>query len=50
MIAMVSTRSGLSAENAYRLCGLVADFCMTPVVNVKKGVHAMLPRRYLEAR
>jgi acetamidase/formamidase len=47
LIAMVSARTGLSAENAYRLCSLAADMRVTQVVNVKKGVHAMLPRRYL---
>lgn len=50
MIAMVSTRAGISAENAYRLCSLAADLRVTQVVNVKKGVHVMLPRRYVDAR
>lgn len=48
MIAQIEARTGLSAINAYRLCSVAADLRVTQVVNVKKGVHAMLPRRYLE--
>lgn len=50
MIVMVSDRTGLSAEEAYRLCSFAADLRITQVVNVKKGVHVMLERRYLEPR
>jgi acetamidase/formamidase len=48
MIAMVSARTRISPEDAYRLCSLAADLRVTQVVNVKKGVHVMLPRRYVE--
>ena len=48
MIAQVEARTGLSAVDAYRLCSVAADLAVTQVVNVKKGVHAMLARRYLE--
>ena len=47
MIVMISERTGLSAEESYRLCSLAVDLRITQLVNVKKGVHAMLPRRYL---
>ena len=48
MIEMIVVRTALSREDAYRLCSLAADFRITQVVNVKKGVHAMLPMRYLD--
>jgi len=47
MIDMISSRTALSAEEAYRLCSFAVDLRITQLVNVKKGVHAMLPRRYL---
>jgi len=48
MIRLIVGTTGLTSEEAYRLCSLAADLRITQVVNVKKGVHAMLPRRYLE--
>ena len=48
LIAMIRARAGLSAEDAYSLCSLAADLRVTQLVNVRKGVHAMLPRRYVE--
>jgi acetamidase/formamidase len=48
LIAMIVARTALSREDAYRLCSLAADFRITQVVNVKKGVHAMLPLRYVD--
>jgi acetamidase/formamidase len=48
LIAMIVDRTGLTRDEAYRLCSLAADLRITQVVNVKKGVHAMLPRQYLE--
>lgn len=48
LIAMTSARTGISAEDAYRLCSLAADLRITQVVNIRKGVHALLARRYLE--
>jgi len=48
LIAMISEWTGLSREDAYRLCSVAADLRITQVVNVKKGVHAMLPREYLQ--
>lgn len=48
MIAMIVQRTGLSAEDAYRLCSLTADLRITQVVNIRKGIHAMLPRHLVE--
>jgi acetamidase/formamidase len=47
MIAMVTERIGISAEDAYRLCSIAADLRVTQVVNLKKGIHVMLPRGLL---
>ena len=43
MIRHVVAVSGLSAEDAYRLCSLTGDLRVTQVVNVRKGVHMMMP-------
>jgi acetamidase/formamidase len=43
MIAMIAARTGIAAEDAYRLCSIAADLHVTQVVNRKKGIHAMLP-------
>jgi len=43
LIVMISARTGISAEHAYRLCSVAADLHVTQVVNRKKGIHAMLP-------
>lgn len=50
MIAMICARTRLSAEEAYRLCSFAVDLRITQLVNVRKGVHAMLPRSYLGER
>ena len=47
MIAAICARTGLSREDAYTLCSLAADLRITQVVNVNKGVHVMLEKRYL---
>jgi acetamidase/formamidase len=44
MVALVAERAGLSPENAYRLCSLVADVRISQLVNQHKGVHVMTPR------
>jgi acetamidase/formamidase len=49
MIAAICSRTGLSREDAYTLCSLAADLRITQVVNVSKGVHVMLEKRYLAA-
>jgi acetamidase/formamidase len=48
MIALISEKSGLAAEAAYRLCSLAADLHVTQLVNHKKGIHVLLPRGILE--
>jgi acetamidase/formamidase len=50
MIAAICARTGLSREDAYTLCSLAADLRITQVVNVSKGVHVMLEKRYLQPR
>jgi acetamidase/formamidase len=50
MIALASERAGISREDAYTLCSLAADCCVTQVVNGAKGIHVMLEKRYLERR
>lgn len=49
MIAAICARTGLSREDAYTLCSLAADLRITQVVNVSKGVHVMLEKRYLQS-
>lgn len=44
MVALTAERAGLSPENAYRLCSLVADVRISQVVNQHKGVHVMMPK------
>jgi acetamidase/formamidase len=49
MIAAICARTGLSREDAYTLCSLAADLRITQAVNVNKGVHVMLEKRYLRS-
>lgn len=42
MIATVGARTRLSAEDAYMLCSLAADLRVTQLVNIEKGIHAMM--------
>jgi len=49
MIGLVSARAGISREDAYTLCSLVADLRVTQVVNGSKGIHVMLGKKYLLA-
>jgi acetamidase/formamidase len=46
MIALLGEMRGLSREDAYTLCSLVADLRITQLVNQNNGVHVMLERRY----
>jgi acetamidase/formamidase len=48
MIALISQKTGLSQDAAYRLCSLAADLRVTQLVNRKKGIHVMLPRALIE--
>jgi acetamidase/formamidase len=47
MIALASERAGITREQAYTLCSLAADVCVTQVVNGAKGIHVMLDKTYL---
>ena len=48
MIALVSARAGISAENAYMLCSLAGDLRITQTVNREKGVHMMMAKKLLD--
>ena len=41
-------RTGLSAEDAYRLCSLAADLRVTQVVDGNKGIHCMIEKAILD--
>jgi acetamidase/formamidase len=47
MIDLIAAKSGITREDAYSLCSLVADLHITQVVNGSKGVHVMLEKKYL---
>ena len=44
MIALITEKSGLAAQDAYTLCSLAADLRITQVVDGNKGVHCILPK------
>ena len=48
MIKLVCLRVGISREDAYTLCSLAADVCVTQVVNGAKGIHVMLEKALLK--
>ena len=48
MIALIGTRAGLAADDAYMLCSLVADVHVTQLVDGNKGSHVMIEKRWLE--
>ena len=48
MIKLIVARTGITAEDAYRLCSLAVDLRVTQVVNRSKGIHAMIARELLE--
>src|SRR5579862_2531829 len=47
MIALIGERLGLAAEDAYMFCSLAVDLRVTQLVDGNKGIHAMLPKRYV---
>lgn len=47
MVMHVQRLSTLQAEEAYMLCSVAGDLRITQVVDGNKGVHMMLPKRYL---
>jgi acetamidase/formamidase len=48
MIGLIRARSAMTAEQAYQLCSLTADFHITQSVNGEKGVHGLLAKHLLE--
>lgn len=50
MIALIVSRGGLSAADAYTLCSVAADVHVTQLVNVNKGAHVMLAKALLPQR
>lgn len=49
MIDYLTTRHGLSRDDAYMLASAAVDLHVTQVANGVKGVHAMLPKAIFEA-
>lgn len=47
MIKYIVRATGLSAADAYSLCSVIADMHVTQLVNVSKGIHVMLAKKYL---
>ena len=50
MIALIGECMGLGREDAYMFCSLAVDMRVTQLVDGNKGIHAMLPKRYVEVR
>ena len=50
MIDMLGEKAGLSREDAYALMSLACDVRITQLVNINKGVHAMIPKSVLPKR
>jgi acetamidase/formamidase len=44
VLRFLQTRVGLTALDAYSLASIAASFRITQVVDVKRGVHAMIPK------
>lgn len=49
MIAAIRARTELTASEAYMLCSLAGDLKVTQTVDVRKGVHMVLPKSVLPA-
>ncbi len=47
MIALIGERMGLPPADAYMFSSLAVDMRVTQLVDGNKGIHAMLPRRYV---
>ena len=43
-IDFLSTRAGLTPHDAYGLCSIAVSFRVTQVVDIVRGVHAMIPK------
>ncbi|MNE72314.1 hypothetical protein D3C80_1682420 [compost metagenome] len=49
-IEMITARVGLPAIQAYSLISMAVDVRITQVVNVKKGIHVMIPKTLLQQK
>jgi acetamidase/formamidase len=49
-IDFLAKRAGLTRLDAYALCSLAVSFRVTQVVDVNKGVHAMIPKSIFHPR
>lgn len=47
-IEIITSRVGLTSIQAYSLISMAADVRITQVVNIKKGVHVMIPKALLQ--
>ncbi len=47
MIALIVSRTTITADDAYRLCSLAADLRVTQLVNRSKGIHVMISHALL---
>ncbi|QGZ30420.1 acetamidase/formamidase family protein [Stutzerimonas stutzeri] len=47
MVRHLCARTGLSRNEAYMLCSLAGNLRVTQLVDGNKGVHMMMPKRYL---
>ena len=47
MIRLISTKTGLSAADAYMLCSLQADLHVTQTVDGNKGIHCMIEKKLI---
>ena len=50
MIELIGDLSGLSAQDAYTLCSIAADLRVTQTVDVAKGIHCVLDKRFVPDR
>jgi len=44
MVHFLATRENLSPENAYALVSMVGEMHVSQLVNVKAGIHFMVPK------
>lgn len=47
MVGLIRERTGIAAEDAYRLCSLAADLRVTQMVDGNKGIHVMIEKAVL---
>jgi acetamidase/formamidase len=50
MIALISEKTGLWAQDAYTLCSIAADLRVTQTVDGNKGIHCVLAKSKLPSR